>query len=680
MTLFNDKRKQLLMLIDEGKVVSDLDLGMYDLTPYYSESDDQTLVEKILYVKNDLRQVRHIKNKKVCFAPQQIEALNYLKKNERCILSAPTSFGKTLIVKEYIYVERPTSVVYIVPTNALAYELENSFKENPSFSTYSIFDRKKIEITYLINDEPLLFIGTQEKYLEIKEDLPKEIDLFVIDEAYKLEDSTREQRGYKLSESFLDSISLRCKKIFLLSPNAIFKGFEKYGFQEFDSLYNPVDKVFRIVDEEKFYPTLYEKAQKEKSILFCDTPTLINDTVDIICSYFNENKYNEFINFLETEYHPDWSVVKLLKKGILVHHGQMPKYIQNKMINLFNKNDNFSLLIGTNSISEGINTPTKNMFIHPKSNRITSNKFLLKNTIGRAGRLGEYPIGYIYSTSNIDDVVRENIVIQLSISKDEDFEEIENSINEEKIDALCSDFGIEKEFYYQIRKNTHYSIGIISKILNVLKTDLYYPSISNLPFMAQKVFKEYSYSVAKIDEICIRGVLQFFYKNELNQKILLNSYKDKINFYRKYNNNDDEISNSTIIDYYMRFLYSSLEHYIYPIAKIGIDLNDAYSEWPFGEFVLETLKTFIERYNKRISGLSNINQYSEEQKVILQSLKDFGVSINDNTINLEMIIEIENQLNIRYSTYDIVKAIKFLAENSVKNRLKFIYLKNRYID
>ena len=156
--------------------------------------------------------------------------------------------------------------------------------------------------------------------------------------------------------------------------------------------------------------------------------------------------------------------------------------------------------------------------------------------------------------------------------------------------------------------------------------------------MAQKVFKEYSYSVAKIDEICIRGVLQFFYKNELNQKILLNSYKDKINFYRKYNNNDDEISNSTIIDYYMRFLYSSLEHYIYPIAKIGIDLNDAYSEWPFGEFVLETLKTFIERYNKRILGLSNINQYSEEQKVILQSLKDFGVSINDNTINLEMII------------------------------------------
>jgi len=55
----------------------------------------------------------------------------------------------------------------------------------------------------------------------------------------------------------------------------------------------------------------------------------------------------------------------------------------------------------------------------------------------------------------------------------------------------------------------------------------------------------------------------------------------------------------------MRFIDSSLEHYIYSIAKIGIDLYDVYSEWSFGRFVIETLKTFIERYNKRILGLSN---------------------------------------------------------------------------
>lgn len=86
----------------------------------------------------------------------------------------------------------------------------------------------------------------------------------------------------------------------------------------------------------------------------------------------------------------------------------------------------------------------------------------------------------------------------------------------------------------------------------------------------------------------------------------------------------------------MRFIYSSLEHYIYPIAKIGIDLYDVYSECPFGRFVIEIFKTFIERYNKRILGLSNMDYSSEEQKVILQSLKDFEVLINNDTIILEI--------------------------------------------
>lgn len=129
---FNEKRKRLLIQLDGGEKVSNIDLGMYDLTPYFSETFNQTLVEKILNIKNDFRQVQHIKDKKICFAPQQEDALDFFRKNDRCILSAPTSFGKTLIVKEYIYIKKPKVIVYIVPTNALAYELENSFKDNSS--------------------------------------------------------------------------------------------------------------------------------------------------------------------------------------------------------------------------------------------------------------------------------------------------------------------------------------------------------------------------------------------------------------------------------------------------------------------------------------------------------------------------------------------------------------------
>lgn len=673
---FNEKRKQLLIQLDGGEKVSNIDLGMYDLTPYFSETFNQTLVEKILNIKNDFRQVQHIKDKKICFAPQQEDALHFLRKNDRCILSAPTSFGKTLIVKEYIYIKNPKVIVYIVPTNALAYELENSFKNNSSFSTYSIFDRKKLESSDAVNDEFLLFIGTQEKYLEIKETLPLEIDLFIIDEAYKLEDSTKEQRGYKLSESFLDSITRKSKKIFLLSPNAKFIGFDKYHFQCFESFYNPVDKIFKVVKQDEFYQVLYNKIQENKSILYCDTPKIINDAVDEVCSYFDTDIHNQFIDFLEKEYHPDWTVIKLLKKGILVHHGQMPKYIQNKMINLFNQDNSYSLLIGTNSISEGINTPTKNIFIHPNCDKIKTNKLLLKNTIGRAGRLGEYPIGYIYSVDKIRDIVKENIIIELSISKDDEYKEIENSTNEELIDALCFDYGIDKEFYYMLRKSTRLSISTIKKLFDVLKKDLKYASLSNLPYMAQKVFKEYS--VAYVDRICIRGVLQYFYYDDDGRERSLKSYEEKIDFYRSKSN--ENISNSSIIDNYMRFIYSSLDHYIYPIAKIAMDICEAYPDWNFGNNVLKTIKDFYEKYNQKFLGLENYNFYTEEQKIILQSLKDYGVIINNSSINLEMIIEIENRLNIRYSTYDIINAIKYLSVHSKKNKNKFLQLKNRYID
>lgn len=676
MDIFKLKRRNLLLLLDEGIKVNDIDLGMYDLTPYYSESSEETLVEKILKIKNDIRQVQHIKDKKICFAPPQEEALKFLENKKRCILSAPTSFGKTLIVKEYIYLLRPQSIVYIVPTNALAYELENSFKDNSCFSDYSIFDRKKIEVTEIAKDEQLLFIGTQEKYLEIKDSLPQNIDLFIIDEAYKLKESTKMQRGYKLSESFLDSITRKSQKIFLLSPNAEFEGFDKFEFDKFESSYNPVDKVFSMVEVDDFYNVLHDKATREKTILYCDSPAIINDTVDKLSSCFEDFEVNQFVNFLESEYHPDWSVVKLLKKGILVHHGQMPKYIQNKMINLFNNSKKYLLLIGTNSISEGINTPTKYLFVHPDCTRIQSDRLLLKNTIGRAGRLGEYPIGHIYSTDNIDKIVNETIQISLSISKDEELEELKNNSSEEIIEALCSDYGIEKDFYYELRQSTHLSISTIIKIFNVLKENIRYPNFDNLPFMAQKVFNEYTN--AYIDKICIKGIMQYSYNDLNGTRTSLSTFEDRIDFYRV--KSKVNLSNSTIIDNYMRFMYSSLEYYIYPIAKIAKKIYETYPEWKFGKNVLECIEMFIERYNRKIIGLTNYDQYSEEQKIILQALKDYGIIINNNVINLDMIIEIENNLNIRYSTYDIINSIKFLAENSKENKVKFTYLKTRYID
>lgn len=110
-----------------------------------------------------------------------------------------------------------------------------------------------------------------------------EIDLFVIDEAYKLQESVRNQRAYKLSETFLDSMAINSKKIFLFTLRAIFEEFDKYEFYMFKSDFNAVDKNYVVLEDKNFFYVLLEKGSKKSDI------------------------------------HPDWSVVKLIKAGILTH-------------------------------------------------------------------------------------------------------------------------------------------------------------------------------------------------------------------------------------------------------------------------------------------------------------------------------------------------------------------------
>lgn len=674
---YNKKRKQLLIKLDEGNQVDNMHLAMYDLTPYLKkETFNHSLTDIIIGVKNDLRPILHIQDRSLCFAPQQQAAFNFIDGNSRCIISAPTSFGKTLIVKEYIFRRRPRNIIYIVPTNALAYELENSFKKNPSFYDYEIYDRKKEEVIHNEEDAFTLFIGTQEKYIEIRENMSNDIDLFIIDEAYKLMESTKEKRGYKLSESFLDSVHAKSKKVVLLSPNAKFIGFDKFAFKEFNSTYNVVDKSYHQIRENDFYTLLNEKALESKTILYCDSPNDINSVCNEIqpLSTFG-NELDGFVKFLEKEYHPDWTVVKLLKKGILVHHGQMPKYVQNKMINIFNSNKHYNLLVGTNSISEGINTPTKNIFLSLNSKRIQKDYLLLKNTIGRSGRLGEYPIGHIYSTVDIESLTKDDIEITLSISKKEEIEEIEKTDDDNKINELCQKFQIELDCYRKIRNVSHLSLNCIEKILMVLSTDQY-ADLASFTYMASKVFREYK--SPKDDSYYIKGILQFHYKDSSKGMIRLNTFANKIAYFKE-KNKESKLTNSSIVDGYMRFLYSSLDNYILPIVKIGLAVKDANPNWQFGANVIDNMSLFMDRYSKLVIGLSDYDSYTEEQKVIVQTLRDYGISISNGNINNGMISEIESELKIRYSCYDIINAIIKLSEKSILYKEKFVFLKNMYI-
>lgn len=670
---YNQKRKQILLDIDSGKKYNVEDLAMYDLTPYFNESDEPNLYETIILNKNQQRKVTHI-NDNIYFSPPQYDALKFLENNDKVIFSAPTSFGKTMIVKEYIFKQKPKNIIYIVPTNALAYELEISFKENNNFSDYLIYDKLLSDST--IENKKMFFIGTQEKFLELNQSLLGEIDLFVIDEAYKLQESIDNIRSYKLSETFLDSFVLNSKKIFLLSPIAEFIGFEKYNFLHFHKNFNAVEKNYVLLNEEDFFEKFLKEGNNNKTILFCSSPAQINETYYKIESNELKKIASNFLTQLKQDIHHEWIVAKLLEQGILVHHGQMPKYIQNRMINLFNHDKKYNILLGTNSISEGINTVTKNLFIHPENS--VADKLLLKNTVGRAGRLGKYPIGYIFSTKELESEIKDKIQIKLAISEERELKEIEESKQDDKIQNFSLSHNISEEVCKLLLKKYKLSLTKLGNILNVLTEDLKYSGIDNLPFMAKHAIGRNYPTIPNIDKHLIKGYLNFYFINTDGRKIYLNTFNDCITYYKYKVNNNTSISE--IINLFMQFIYSTLEYNIMPIVNIGLDIYDSNSDWNFGENVIETLEECRQKYYRKSYGSLDIDKLSEAHMSIISAMKDYGMTNSIKNLSVDILNEIEARLNIRYSTSDIIRAIEYLSEKSINNKKFYANLKDKYIN
>ena len=353
----------------------------------------------------------------------------------------------------------------------------------------------------------------------------------------------------------------------------------------------------------------------------------------------------------------------------------MPKYVQNRMITLFNENESYNILFGTNSISEGINTSTKNLFIHPDSTN-SIDTLLLKNTVGRAGRLGKYPIGHIFSISEIENVVEDEVIISLAISDEEELSEIEDSKNTDKITSFSESYNISFDFCQEIIKSHKISLNKLGKILDVLKEDRNYSDFTNLPFMARKVFsREYS-GVPKVDAVLMQGYLQFsYFKN--GQKNYLNDYNDRIAFF-KYKT-DSKWTNTSIINAYMQFIYSTLEYYIMPIVNIGLELYKQKYDWVFGKNVIESLEVCKSRYYTKTYGNLDIDNLSENQRLVISAMKDYGMTSSLKSLNTEILDEIVDQLNIRYSTTDVIRAINHLANSHSKNKSFFIDLRRKYL-
>jgi len=93
----------------------------------------------------------------------------------------------------------------------------------------------------------------------------------------------------------------------------------------------------------------------------------------------------------------DWVLVHALQKGVGIHHGLVPKYIQKEIIRLFNEGY-LKVLLSTTTITEGVNTNAKNILIlsHKKGDKDLKT-FDALNIAGRAGRFLKHYSGNVIS-------------------------------------------------------------------------------------------------------------------------------------------------------------------------------------------------------------------------------------------------------------------------------------------
>ena len=107
---------------------------------------------------------------------------------------------------------------------------------------------------------------------------------------------------------------------------------------------------------------------------------------------------SDFSVWLATNYHPNWKLTALVKRGVGIHTGQLHRSLSQIQVRLFEEEKGgLQTLVSTSSIIEGVNTSAENVIVWSNRNgKLKLNDFTYRNIIGRGGRMFRHFVGNIY--------------------------------------------------------------------------------------------------------------------------------------------------------------------------------------------------------------------------------------------------------------------------------------------
>lgn len=391
-------------------------IPVIELLDKINNTDEEGIYAEIY----DILKSRCEKNGNFYTLKQEQMRKNFFEKDIETAVVAPTSFGKTELIKEYIMENYEyKNICVLVPSkamiNQLKYDIINMFgsmEEKPQIITHYDIAIKE--------NKRNIFIFTQERLFKFVYDKKTNIifDTLLIDEAHRLFE--KDDRD-KLLARIIILLKNRNDKIVIKYFSPVIKDIKNINFKYLNEEYNidnpiivqPLIKVeeFSYMDyldkEKKIYDQFFNRfiysenvykdeydymirESKNKNIIYLNKPRECIEKATRLSEKFEINMNLEIASqTLKKFIHNDYDLSELIKKGIIYHNGIVPEnvrlYLEN-IIKTDNKND-IKYVFATSTLLEGVNMPFDAMFIFDISKGKQNMKYQdLKNLIGRVNR------------------------------------------------------------------------------------------------------------------------------------------------------------------------------------------------------------------------------------------------------------------------------------------------------
>lgn len=407
------------------------------ITSNYEDSYPFTL--KMQKLKSDFEHSIFINDRLISLNRFQKNVYDAHLNNETISISAPTSAGKSFILCNILLeelLEGIKNIVYIVPTRALISQVEadlrklvkeNQLEQSVNISTVPPQDE-------IDPNKSNVFVFTQERlhwFLINCQIIP--LHLLIIDEAHKIEDGNR---GILLQQKLEEAVKLNPEiRVYFSSPFTSNPEILLENVKN-NSKKDKVNTQFVAVNQNLIYIRQRPRKPKEWSLQICtaeksisigvltlkDIPSSELHKIVLISERFSDKQsgsliycngaadaektsallfdvldqksksteIEELIKLVKHTVHPNYSLAKVLQKGIAFHYGNMPLLIRQEIERLFSAGL-IKYLVCTSTLLEGVNLPAKSIFIRKptrgRNNPLNQNDFW--NLAGRAGRWGK---------------------------------------------------------------------------------------------------------------------------------------------------------------------------------------------------------------------------------------------------------------------------------------------------